>query len=219
MDMIQHTYRIFLNRTDHIVEHLKSTHLVFYYRISLAVSYKSNTLTKDLHIIDMIHPLAVDGFQKNYSFKFTQLLCFRELRFLRFVKLHGFLFDQMFDFIFSLAFYFLCSKRLDRNNRKECCIKLIQIPVNCIYIIRETHVHCTVYNICDHLVDRISHVLTIQNLATLFVNNLTLFIVNLVIIQKIFTDTEVIELDFLLCFLNCIGKHFMFDLLVLSNTK
>ena len=219
MDMIQHTYCIFLNRIDHTIEHLESTHLVFYNRISLSISYKTDTLTKNLHVIDMIHPLTVDRFQKNHSLQFTQLLCFRELGFFCFIKFHSFFFNQMLDLVFSLAFYFLCSKWLNRNNRDKCCIELVQIPVSRIYVIREAHIYGAVYDVCDHLVDGITHVLAIQYLTTLFINDLTLLVINLVIIQKIFTNTKVVKLDLLLCFLDCIRKHLVFDLLVLCNTK
>ena len=59
-----HGYRrrigILLDAGGHVIEHIKSCHLVFYKRISLAVCLKSDTLTQLIHIIDVIHPLAVD---------------------------------------------------------------------------------------------------------------------------------------------------------------
>ena len=64
-DMEQKTYGIFLDAGDHVIKHIKSCHLVFYERISLAVCLKSDTLTQLIHIIDVIHPLAVDHLQED----------------------------------------------------------------------------------------------------------------------------------------------------------
>ena len=116
MNMIQHTNRILLNSVDHVIEHLERSRLVLNNRILLAISDKTNTLTKKFHIIDMIHPLAVDRFQKNYSFQLTKLLCFRELSFLHLIKLHCLFLQLLFDLIFSLTLNHLSRKRLDRND-------------------------------------------------------------------------------------------------------
>ena len=67
MYMLQHTKSIFLNGCDHFVEHIKCTHFIFNNRISLSISSKSDTLTKDFHIINVIHPLAINAFQKYNS--------------------------------------------------------------------------------------------------------------------------------------------------------
>ena len=125
----------------------------------------------------------------------------------------------MLHLILFLTLNLLRCKRLDWDDLTENTVELIQIPLFRIYILRETHIYCIIYNICNHLVDGIAHVLTIQYLATLFVDDLTLLIVNLVVIKKILTDTEVVKLDLLLCLLDCIGKHLVLDLLILSYTK
>jgi len=219
MNMIQHTYGIFLNGSDHVVEHLKCVHLVLNNRISLAVCHQADTLTEHLHVVDVIHPLAIDTFQKNYSLKLTKLLRFRELSLFRFIKLHSLFLHDMLDLIFLMTFYLLCSQRVDWDNRSDRGIELIKIPLRRIHIIREAHICHAVYDICDHLVDGITHVLTVKYLTTLLVDDLSLLIVNLVIVEKIFTDSEVVELDLLLRFLDGIGKHLMLNLLILLNTK
>jgi len=167
----------------------------------------------------MIHPFAVNALQQNYTLQLTKLLRFRELSFFCFVKLHSLFLQFMLDLISSLALYTLRCQRFERNDRADSSVEFIQIPLFRIYIIREAHIHIAVYCILDHIVNSIPHVLTIQHLTTLFVNDLTLFIINLVIIQKIFTNTKVIKLNLLLCFLNSIGKHLMLNLLILCNTQ
>ena len=74
MYMIQHTESILLDRIDHFIKHIKGIHLVLNNRISLSISCQSNTLTKDFHIINMIHPFAVNALQQNYTLQLTKLL-------------------------------------------------------------------------------------------------------------------------------------------------
>ena len=64
--------------------------------------------------------------------------------------------------------------------------------------------------------DGIAHVLAIQHLAALFVDDLTLLIVNLVVIKKILTNTEVVKLNLLLCLVSLILQTSSYDLLYLS---
>ena len=125
----------------------------------------------------------------------------------------------MSDLIAFLAFYTLSCKRSDRNDRSKNTVKFIQIPLFRIYIIRETHINISIHCILDHLIDCFTHILTVENLTTFFVDDLTLFIVYLVIIKKILTDTKVVKLNLLLSFLNCIGKHLVLNLFILCNTK
>ena len=167
----------------------------------------------------MIHPFAVDAFQKDNSLKLTKLFRFRELSLLRFIKLHSLFFHNMLDLVFLMAFYLLCGQRVDRDDRSDRSVELIKIPLRRIHVIGKAHVCHAVYDICDHLIDGITHILTVKYLAALLIDDLSLLIVNLVIVEKIFTDSEVVELDLLLCFLDCIGKHFMLNLLILGNTQ
>ena len=70
----QQTNRILLDTCAHCIEHLIRAHLVLDKRISLAVSLQSDTLTQLIHIVDVIHPLPVDDFQKNDTLQLTDLL-------------------------------------------------------------------------------------------------------------------------------------------------
>ena len=59
---------------------------------------------------------------------------------------------------------------------------------------------------------RILHVFPIQNTAAFFVHDLSLFVVYPVIIQQIFTDTEVVILDLLLGLFDRPADGFVLDL-------
>ena len=54
---------------------------------------------------------------------------------------------------------------------------------------------------------------------TLAVDNLSLVIVHLVILEKIFTNTKVVGLDFLLRLLDSRCEHLMLDLLALRDSE
>ena len=75
------------------------------------------------------------------------------------------------------------------------------------------------HGIGDHLVDGFPHVFSVQNPASLFVNDLTLLVVNLVIFQQVLTDSVVVALDLLLCFLDGTGEHFVLNLFIFRNAQ
>ena len=50
-------------------------------------------------------------------------------------------------------------------------VKFIQIPLFRIYIIRETHINISIHCILDHLIDCFTHILTVENLTTFFVDS------------------------------------------------
>ena len=76
-----------------------------------------------------------------------------------------------------------------------------------------------VYDIRDHLEDGITHVFTVQNAAALFVNDLTLLVIDLIVLKQVTADTVVVALDLLLCLFDGAGQHLMLDLLILGYTK
>ena len=55
------------------------------------------------------------------------------------------------------------------------------------------------HNAGNHLIDGIPHALSVQHLAALTIDDLTLLIHNLIVIQQVLTNAEVIGLDLLLC--------------------
>ena len=59
-----------------------------------------------------------------------------------------------------------------------------------------------------------AHALAVQNAASLFVDDLTLLVVDLVIVEQVFTDSVVVALDLLLRFFDGGRKHLVLDLLI-----
>ena len=194
MNMIQHTYGIFLNGSDHVVEHLKCVHLGTQQPDLFCRMPSGRYLTEHLHVVDVIHPLAVDTFQKNYSLKPHEAARFWELSLFSLHKASQPLPSRydMLDLIFLMTFYLSCRVRVwigiigviavlnpSRSHLKESYHQ-------------EKHISVILsHDICDHLVmasRMFSHQIS-QYLTTLLVDDLSLLIVNLVIVEKIFWDS------------------------------
>ena len=91
----EQSYCLLFDVLRHIIEHFISTQLVFNQRIFLTVCLQTGSLTKLIHVINVIHPLSVNYFQKNYTLDLTDCFRLRELRFFTLVKFHRFLFQLL----------------------------------------------------------------------------------------------------------------------------
>ena len=69
------------------------------------------------------------------------------------------------------------------------------------------------------MVDGIPHTLSIQYPASLLVDDLSLLVHYLVVLQKVLPDSVVVELDLLLRLFDGSGKHLVLNLLAVLNTK
>ena len=56
-----------LNAGCHGREHLITAELILYQRITLGKCLQANTLAQLFHIVDVIHPFAVNDLQKEYT--------------------------------------------------------------------------------------------------------------------------------------------------------
>ena len=63
------------------------------------------------------------------------------------------------------------------------------------------------------------HVLAIQNLTSLSINNFTLLVVNLIVLQEVLSDTEVVGLDLLLSSFNELRYCLMLYLFSFRNLQ
>ena len=79
----------------------------------------------------------------------------------------------------------------------------MQIPLFSWNFCRNAGIYCLLYLILNHLEDCIAHAVSVQYRHTLLVNNLSLIIVNLIILKKILTDSIVVILDLFLCLFDC----------------
>ena len=168
----------------------------------------------------MIHPSGVDHFQKNDTLHLPKLFCLGELRFFRLIRLNSFLLEKMLQFfLIHLSALFSRGDFKLRDLVVECDCKPLNIPVVRMNLGRGKFVGRVLHILRDHIINRIAHALAVKNTASLAVDDLPLLVHYLIVLQKVFTNTEVIALYLLLGFLNGAGEHFVLDLLSVCDTQ
>ena len=218
--MEQHTQGVFCDRSRHCIKHLKSGQLVLNERISLCERLQADTLTQLIHIIDMSHPLAVNGLEQYDTFEFPDCLRLREFCFLCLIQLDCALLECMLEFFcIFIIFRLIRCHRLHRDDRDNDLAEFDNIPFLRRDIIRNTGIYRIFHKIRHHLVNGIAHALTIQYTSTLLIDDLSLVIVDLIVVEQVFTDSEVVALDLHLSLLNGVRQHLVLDLLALGYTQ
>ena len=98
-NLVKYAHRLFLDAPHHFLEHLIARNLVFYERILLSIRLQADSITEDIHIINMAHPLLIHHLQEDDTLRFTHLFRIRELRFLLFIKTDSLLLQILREFI------------------------------------------------------------------------------------------------------------------------
>ena len=165
----------------------------------------------------MAHPLIVNDFQQEYTLYFAE--CLRRARLLcyllfllciQFLDLFCHFIDQTFCRI-AFIIILVHGQWLNRCDWKQCTVQQQKIPLcRCLTFINNI-IDLRFNNISDHTDNLIMHALALQDTAALFIDQFSLLIVNLVIFQQVLTNSKVVGLDLLLCLLNSIGKHLVFN--------
>ena len=220
--MEHHLQRIILDGSCHLIEHIVSDHLVLDKRILLSICCKPDRLPQLIHIIDVVHPVCIHRLQQDDTLDLTNIsasLC--QLLLLRLIKVIRFLNQLFLQLTHGLSLYCFLRNRQKRNDRADQIIELLQIRLVLAGALLITHnaIHTLIDTILDHFHNRSLHVVAIQDLATLCVDDLPLLIIDLVILQQVLSDRKVIRLDLFLCLFNGIGQHLMLNLLTLMNAK
>ena len=74
------------------------------------------------------------------------------------------------------------------------------------------------HTVCDHLINGTAHVLSIQDTTALAVDNLSLIVHNLIVLQQVFTNTKVVILNHLLGYLDRLADRLMLDFFSFWNS-
>ena len=217
--MEEQTDSFLLDILRHLVEHLVTAQLVLNQRILLSVCLQTGSLTKLLHIVDVIHPLAVDDLEQDHTLDLTDRLRLRELCLLALIQLHSLFLELLLETVLLRLQHAFRRHRLDRHGGKQERVQLVVIPLFKIGVVTDTDIHAVLRDIRDHLVDRVAHALSIQHASSLLVDDLSLFVHYLIVLQQALTDAEVVVLDLLLCRLDRFGQRFMLDLLSFRDSQ
>ena len=127
---VDRTNGIFPDAGHHAVEHVVTGDLILGQRIPVAVGRKPDALPQLIHVIDVIHPAAVDRAQQHDAFQFTHGFRGREFGFLRFIQFRRAFPDQMLQFLFIEALFrdVRFRDRCDRHILQQRPVQFLQIP-------------------------------------------------------------------------------------------
>ena len=190
----QISHSIFSYKSVHFHKHIISLELIFLNGIMLSVCTESDTVFKLVHIVDVVHPAAVNASEHNYTLNLTYI--FAEKFFLRLVCCVCLFLDFLSN-VFGCKVIEVTVCKIKLASCEEHILNIIcktkHIPVVCI-LCTCISCHCIVDNLVNHLADGIAEVVSVKNLAALFVNYVTLLIHNIIILKDIFSCCVVLAL-------------------------
>ena len=109
----------------------------------------------------------------------------------------------MLDLFWLFILCILLRNRRKRwNHIQKVTVHCSKIPFFKILFLRKIGIDSIFHKVCDHMEDRISHILTVKDSASFIVDDLSLFVHYLVIFKQVLTNTKVIALNLLLSLLN-----------------
>ena len=170
---------------------------------------QADALFQLIHRVDVIHPAVINHSQQDHLFDLTHV-CGTDFRFLFVVQMSESLNNICFQFLGIQTLQFLlrivhAAETVGQS--REILVEQLKIP-----FLRELAVHRNWYNdimneLFHHFHDGFLQILTKQNLAALIINDLSLLIHNIIVLQNVFTDLKVAALNLLLRVFDRLGKH------------
>jgi len=203
----------------HLVEHVIAGHLVFDQGVVLAVGLEADALAELFHVVDVVHPLAVDDLEDDDALEFADGFGFGEFGFLGFVEGDRLLLELLLEAVAGAFADAAAVDDLEGDGGQKELVELGQVPVIAVDVVADAGVDGGVDEVCDHLEDAVAHALAVEDLAALGVDDLTLFVHDLVVVEQVFADAEVVALDLLLGALDGLGQGLVGDLLVLGDVE
>ena len=203
------------NRRLQHVEELKSFLLVSNKRVDLCIATEADTFAEVVHVAKMLNPLTVDDLAHDLALNLTHLVG-AHVRLARFKGIHSRFVQDVSEFATVLAVEaFDVQLVIDREDFAQWCEDAIDVVV----------VHRNTFrNPCgDRAIDciskvaqnRLAEVSTFEDLLTLGVNHLALYVHHIVIFENVLTCIEVVLLDLLLCIFNHLGEDWHVNRLVI----
>ena len=195
-----HSYCVLTDRGYHFVEHIHTFNTVLYNRVLLTVGTKSDTLFQLLHVVDMSHPLCIHHFEQADSFYLVKQLR-SHLLFTLFVNSicpFGKLFNDIFLVYLVKLLNGIVEIVLGRKQSHKVLTQSGKIPVILDIVVRQISVY-RIHNILVyHIYNVIVNILAVKHLLSLRVDDLTLGVHNIVVVEDVLSDVKVPALDLLL---------------------
>ena len=169
----------------------------------------------------MIHPFIIYNTQQNHALDLTHLvrsdfcfLCLVELRKLLEHIPGQCLRRKLLQFVLTVDFCPVSPAKPQRS-----AVHVVKIPLLRILVARSAGGNNVFDQLLHHIVDVVMQILAKENLAALVVDDLTLLVHDVVVLEHILTNREVTAFDLLLRILDRTRKHARLQLVALAHAK
>ena len=207
------------DRRLHLLEHRECLDLVLDERVALSIGAQVDALAQHVHVIEVIHPLLIDDAEHDNLFELAHILL-AEHQLAILVALLGDLLQFLLDLVarehLELRLLEASLRGVDLLRVLDECIELPFLGVE--FLVRVLR-HLVLDDVFDHREDVVAQVLTEQDLLALAVDDLTLLIHDVVVLEDVFADVEIACLDLFLRVLHRARDDRVLDRLVLVHAE
>ena len=164
------SHSILADKCIHFLKHIHSLEFIFLNGVVLSVCTESNTVFELVHIVNMVHPSAVNTSKENDSLNLTHIVAKQLALFFICVHCH---FINFVPDSFAVKVVVVALVKIKGVGREEHRFKVIykspHIPV--VGVFRGGICgHSTVNDIFNHLYNRTAYILSVKHLTTLFID-------------------------------------------------
>ena len=157
----------------------------------------------------MRHPLGIHYLQQDHTLQLTKRLC-TVVGFPVRICLQGALRQELLDFILSDGLILLTlvfQIPVHGDPAHEVVTKPNQVPVFLVVVVDQILIHCRVDQLLHHLENILVDIVSVQHGCTLLVDDLTLLVHNVVVVEDILPNRKVSALHLLLGGFDDLGEH------------
>ena len=170
---------------------------------------KSDTLLQIVHSIDVIHPAVINNSQHDHLFHFSHAVS-TDFGFLFLIKSVEFRYSIGLQLLSCQVMYgilVIMQTLKPVSEALEVLVHHVKIPFLCKLAVHSYRHHDILNQIIHHVQNVILHVITEENFAALIVDDLSLLVHYVVVLENVFTDFEVASFHLLLSVFDGLGKH------------
>ena len=203
----------------HLLEHVERLDLVLSERIALTVGAQVDALAQHVHVVEMLHPLAVDDAQHDDLLELAHVLLAEEQLALV-VALERDALERLLEAVAAhLRELLLLEFALRRVDLLGVLDEAVERPFLRVELLVRVLIHLRLDNVVDHREDVVLEVLAHEDFAALAVHDLTLLIHDVVVLEDVLADVEIARLDLLLRVLDGIRDDLVLDGLVFLHAE
>ena len=208
LDHQQHLDGVLPDGVHHLVEHVKALDAVFHHRVFLAVAAQGDALAQLVHVVDVVHPVAVDAAQQADALQLPH---------------QG---RAVAGFLVGKDLHAAVVKGVGHplgGQAGQLAVGVVEVAVGGqpavvvaaeggkvpggLVLARQEEGAAAVHVVPQHLVDVGADVLAVQHLVALAIDDLALLVHDVVVAQHVFADLEVAALQLFLGALDGGGDH------------